>query len=95
MIQRPHDEPTTVTKILFTYQVAACIRRFFEDVNCSTTRGGPSYELCLDVDRQIRAIINDGPSFLKVDHAGSEEWVKNLRHYYIISVSRQSRSRVP
>ncbi|GAA5835326.1 hypothetical protein JCM5353_006735 [Sporobolomyces roseus] len=89
MIQRPHEEPTTVTKILFTYQVAACIRRFFEDVNCSTSRGGPSYELCLDVDRQIRAIINDGPAFLKVDHAGSEEWVKNLRHYYIISVSHK------
>ncbi|GAA6064445.1 hypothetical protein JCM10212_000144 [Sporobolomyces blumeae] len=89
LVHRSPDEPTIVSKILSTYQVATQIRRFFEHVNCSTNAGEPSYELCIDVDRQIRKIIEDGPGFLKEETPSSEAWVKHLRHYYIISVSHK------
>ncbi|GAA5925623.1 hypothetical protein JCM1841_004790 [Sporobolomyces salmonicolor] len=91
LLSRSQDEPTPVSKILLSYQVAACIRRFFEEVN-STLTGEPSYELCLEVDKQIRKIIEDGPGYLKAEGNVEGEyppWVQWFKHYWIMSVSHK------
>ncbi|GAA5910394.1 uncharacterized protein JCM6883_002992 [Sporobolomyces salmoneus] len=90
LVQRSQDEPTIVSKIIATYTVAACIRRYFEHVFSSASQGkSASYELCLEVDREIRKAIEDGPKFLKVEDPNSEEWIKHLRHYFVISISHK------
>ncbi|GAA6006025.1 hypothetical protein JCM11491_004094 [Sporobolomyces phaffii] len=90
LVQRSHDEPTIASKIIATFEVAKCIRRFFEHVNSATTQGeSASYELCLEADAQIRKIIQDGPKYLKVEDPNSEEWIKHLRHYFVISISHK------
>ncbi|GAA5948642.1 hypothetical protein JCM3765_004953 [Sporobolomyces pararoseus] len=90
LVHRSHDEPTIASKIIASSEVAACIRRYFEHVYSSTAQGeSASYEFCLEVDREIRKIIEDGPKFLKVEDPNSEEWIKHLRHYFVISISHK------
>ena len=94
MLNRPQDEPTCVSKILVAHKVASCIRRFFEDVNSRPDRE-LSYDLLLDVDSEIRAIISEGPAFLRADECAIEQhppWVRWMLHWWIMSVSRASLS---
>ncbi|BGP49118.1 hypothetical protein JCM10450v2_004998 [Rhodotorula kratochvilovae] len=91
LINRPQDEPTCVSKLLIAHKVASCIRRFFEDVNSKPDRE-LSYELLLEVDREIRAIIDDGPAFLKADNDKVDKqpaWVRWMLHWWIMSVSHK------
>ncbi|GAA6056079.1 hypothetical protein JCM3770_001957 [Rhodotorula araucariae] len=91
LINRPQDEPTCVSKTLIAYKVASCIRRFFEDVNSKPDRER-SYKLLLDVDREIRSIISNGPAFLRADDKAVEAqpaWVRWMLHWWIMSVSHK------
>ncbi|GAA5929142.1 uncharacterized protein JCM15063_004064 [Sporobolomyces koalae] len=89
LMHRPLSEPTIASKILVTFELAACIRRYYEHVYSSTSPGETSYELCLEVDRQIRKIIEESPPYLKAEDPNSEDWIKHLRHYFVISVSHK------
>ncbi|KAK4704734.1 hypothetical protein P7C70_g1473, partial [Phenoliferia sp. Uapishka_3] len=85
LIIRPLEEPTHVSKLIISIKVASCVRRFFEDVN---SLGGLSYDLCLQIDREIREIIRTCPSYLSPDanirHLPS--FVGSFRNYWIMSV---------
>lgn len=86
-----------MSKILVAHKVASCIRRFFDDVNARGDRD-LSYDLLLDVDREIRGIIETGPAFLRADDKAIEAqppWVRWMLHWWIMSVSRASSSPSP
>ncbi|KAL8279331.1 hypothetical protein RQP46_008368 [Phenoliferia psychrophenolica] len=61
------------------------IRRFFEDVN---SLGGLSYDLCLQIDRDIREIISTCPVYLSpdADVRHLPAFVSSFRNYWIMSV---------
>ncbi|GAA6024107.1 hypothetical protein JCM10207_003167 [Rhodosporidiobolus poonsookiae] len=104
---RPLDEPTIASKVLQAYKVAAVIRTFFESVNgfspssSSSSSGrtqdlGPeTFEKLLEADRQIRAIIEEGPRYLREldwepeDQGKSAGWMPWFRRYWIMSVSHK------
>ncbi|GAA5853284.1 hypothetical protein JCM9279_003345 [Rhodotorula babjevae] len=90
-VDRSQDEATCVSKVLVAHKVASCIRRFFEDVNSRPDRE-LSYDLLLDVDREIRDIIETGPAFLRADDKAIEAqppWVRWMLHWWIMSVSHK------
>lgn len=80
LVNRALDEPTTVTKLLLSMRIASCVRVFFEGMNV----GGLSYELCLQVDKEIRDTIRAAPHSLQ---ANSE--ISHLPPYirFMVSVS--------
>ncbi|GAA5936355.1 hypothetical protein JCM3775_006477, partial [Rhodotorula graminis] len=102
-VNRPQDEATCVSKVLVAHKVASCIRRFFDDVNSAATARPDrangagagdhlSYDLLLDVDREIRDIIETGPAFLRADDRAIEAqppWVRWMLHWWIMSVSHK------
>ncbi|KAM0753038.1 hypothetical protein T439DRAFT_323651 [Meredithblackwellia eburnea MCA 4105] len=88
LVSRPLEEPTVATKLIISIRVASCIRRFFEDVN---SLGGLSYDLCLQIDREIREIIRACPSYLHADTdlTHMPQFVASFRDYWIMSVSHK------
>ncbi|BGP17136.1 hypothetical protein JCM10213_005241 [Rhodosporidiobolus nylandii] len=93
LIHRPQDEPTVVSKVIIAFKVAACIRTFFEHVNCRKD-GDLSYEMLLAADREIRRIIDEGPSYLKAgnepdDGGASKLWLPWFKRYWVMSVSHK------
>ncbi|GAA5905433.1 hypothetical protein JCM8208_004277 [Rhodotorula glutinis] len=93
-VDRPQDEATCVSKVLVAHKVASCIRRFFDDVNVNSRPDRDlSYDLLLDVDREIRDIIETGPAFLRSDDDKALEeqppWVRWMLHWWIMSVSHK------
>lgn len=65
------------------------VRRFFEDM--SSTGGNFPPELCRQVDQDIRAVIRDGPSFVRpetnIDHLPA--FVASLRRYFLVSTDHK------
>lgn len=94
MIIRGPSEPTPVSKLITMFQTASCLRRFFEDTD--SAQGGASYELCLQVDREIRDIIQRAPTYLQpnADLASLPSFARWMNHYFIMSVSEQTRARL-
>ncbi|ORY63814.1 hypothetical protein BCR35DRAFT_308781 [Leucosporidium creatinivorum] len=86
---RGPDEPTPVSKLIVLFKTATCVRRFFEDMNSSN--GGLSYDLCLQIDREIREIMLKAPRYLQPDAEveGFPPYVAWMRHYFILSVSHK------
>lgn len=84
---RGPDEPTPVSKLIVLFKTATCVRRFFEDMN--STNGGLSYDLCLQIDREMREIMKKAPRYLQADAEVDQfpPYVAWMRHYFILSVS--------
>lgn len=87
MIIRSPSEPTPVSKLITMFKTASCLRRFFEDTD--NAQGGASYELCLQVDREIRDIIQQAPTYLRpnADLESLPPFAQWMNHYFIMSVS--------
>ena len=87
----PLSNPTPVAKILLSHKIAACVRRFFEDVNAANS-SGPSYDRALQVDREIRDVLKTAPAWLReaeADVGHLPAWVAWVRHYWPISVNHK------
>ncbi|GAA5859897.1 hypothetical protein JCM8547_004378 [Rhodosporidiobolus lusitaniae] len=93
LVECPHDEPTVVSKLLVVYKIAAAVRTFFKHVNATPDKD-LSYEALLEVDREIRLVIDSAPPFLKKRDETRENdpaygFVQWLRRYFIMSVSHK------
>lgn len=78
-----------MSKIILMKAVASCIRRFFEDINST---GGLSYDLCLQIDGEVRKIISTAPAYLAPNANISHlpPWVGWMSHYWTMSVQHKS-----
>lgn len=86
LLIRGPAEPTPVSKLIVLFKTAACVRRFFEDMNSTA---GLSYDLCLQIDGQIREIVRQAPKYLQSEAEVDSlpPYVAWMRHYFVLSVS--------
>lgn len=80
LIARPLEEPTIATKLILSIRIASCIRRFFDAVNFSSSA---SYDLCLQIDQEIREVLRTSPSYLHAETSISHlpSFVASMRNY--------------
>lgn len=85
LVYRPLDEATPVTKLLLSMRIASCVRVFFDGMN----GGGVSYDLCLQIDAELRDTIRGAPEALQVnsDISHLPPYIRFMAHYWLMSSS--------